>query len=306
MVEDAGLACEESLKGKVASMTADFDRAVAYIREHGDEFDQVRLDNLLEGYGALPDELEQRFFAGQREDGGWAPFWAPDYSSLDATCYRLAQAESLAVVDRNQACECALRFLLSRQRPDGSFEEDESVRDLAPPWAKSRELAPRLYLSANCGWWLINGPVNGWLMRSDDATRDACRRIAGRAGAYLERHLAADGSLPSSLHAHWLAAALWIRLNWDQLPDLPEPTRRVLDHLAGQMSNEVPAGALAWMLTTFGPIGVPIEHPLIQRATAQLASQQREDGSWASEDGPERDAYVTAEALRALILWRAI
>ncbi len=45
-------------------MPADFDRAVAYIREHGDEFDQARLDELL-GEGALPsDEQERRFFAG--------------------------------------------------------------------------------------------------------------------------------------------------------------------------------------------------------------------------------------------------
>jgi hypothetical protein len=130
--------------------------------------------------------------------------------------------------------------------------------------------------------------------------------VARRAGAYLEQHLAPDGPLPSFLQAYWLAAALWIRLNWEQMPDLPEPTRRVLDYLASRMSDEIPAGALAWMLTTFGPIGMPIEHPLIQRATVLLSEQQREDGSWASEDGPARDPYVTMEALRALVMWQAI
>jgi len=284
-------------------MPADFDRAVAYIREHGDEFDQARLDNLLEGHGALSDEQERRFFAGQREDGGWAPFWASDYSSLDATCYRLAQAGTIAPY--HWAFQRAVEFLATRQRPDGSFEEDDSARDLAPRWAKPGELAPRLYLTANCGWWIVNG--SGYSIGPDRAEVAArLRAAAQRAGAYVEQHLAPDGSLPSFLHAHWLAAALWIRLNWDQLPDLPEPMRRVLDYLAGRMSDEVPAGALAWMLTTFGPIGVPIEHPLIQRATALLSEQQREDGSWASEDGPERDPYVTEEALLALILWQAI
>jgi hypothetical protein len=37
-----------------------------------------------------------------------------------------------------------------------------------------------------------------------------------------------------------------------------------------------------------------------------LAAQQRPDGSWASEDGPDRDTYVTVEALRALVMWAAI
>jgi hypothetical protein len=73
-------------------MPTDFDRAVAYVREHGDEFDRFRLDELLDGQGSLSNDQERRFFAGQREDGGWAPFWAPDYSSLDTTCFRLAQA----------------------------------------------------------------------------------------------------------------------------------------------------------------------------------------------------------------------
>jgi squalene cyclase len=282
-------------------MPIDFDRAVAYAREHGDEFDQARLDELLDGQGSLSHDQAQRFFSGQRKDGGWAPFWAPDSSSLDATCYRLAQAETIAPY--HPAFQRAVAFLATRQRPDGSFEEDESVRDLAPPWAKPGELAPRLYLTANCGWWLDRG--SGYFVGKDKTHAEAWRTAARRAGAYLERHLAPDGSLPSFLHAHWLAAALWIRLNWDRRPDLPEPTRRVLDYLATRMTDAVPASSLAWMLTTLGPI-MQGEHPLIERATALLIAQQRPDGSWASEDGPERDPYVIIEALRALIQWAAI
>jgi hypothetical protein len=283
-------------------MPVDFDRAVAYIREHGDVFDKCPIDELLAGQGSLSPEQERQFLVGQRDDGGWAPFWAPDYSSLDATCFRLAQAESLDLV--RDACVRALRFLVSRQRSDGSFEEDHSTRDLAPPWATPGKQKPQLYLAANCGWWLINGPVNGWPSRADDG--DACRAGAARAGAYLERYLAPDGSLPSFLQTHWLAAALWIRLNWQYPPEHPERVWRVLDYLTTRMSDGVPASSLAWMLATLAPIGVPIEHPLIERATALLSRQQRPDGSWASEDDPQRDPYTTVEALRALVLWRAI
>lgn len=33
---------------------------------------------------------------------------------------------------------------------------------------------------------------------------------------------------------------------------------------------------------------------------------QRADGSWESEDGPDRDPYVTVEALRGLLMWAAL
>lgn len=273
-------------------MPVDFDRAVAYIREHGDEFDNIRLDWLLEGGGVVWGEQERRFFAGQRADGGWAPFWAQEYSSLDATCFRMAQGDGLWIGPRDPGFARAIDFLRSRQRPDGSWEEDESVHELAPPWAEPGELAPRLYLTANCGWWLANATLCGSFVTSDEA--------AHRAGAYLEQRLAQDGSLPSFLHAHWLAAGLWIRLGRNDLAD------RVLDYLATRIDQTVSAGALGWMLTTLGGLGIPPDHPLIQRATARLMAQQRADGSWASEDGPARDPYVTVEALRGLMMWAAI
>jgi hypothetical protein len=275
-------------------MPADHERAIAFILAHGSGVECYTLNELAgENLYDTPSssEIERQLLEGQQADGGWAPFWATDYSSLDATCYRLAQAEmaQLALPQK------ALGFLRSRQRSDGSWEEDESVRDLAPPWAKPGDLAARLYLTANCGWWLSNGMEHGAQGHEDQAAR---------AGAYLEGRQAEDGSLPSFLQTYWLAAALWIRLEEGQ-PALPEHTTRALDHLATHLDDETPAGALGWMLTTLAPIGVPPDHPAITKAVALLSAQQRPDGGWTSEDGPERDAWVSAQALTALIQWRA-
>lgn len=271
-------------------MPVDFARAVAFIREHGDELDNNRLDWLSGEGTALSGEQERHFYAGQRADGGWPPYWAPEYSSLDATCFRMAQGEGLWMGLGDAACVRAIEFLRSRQRPDGSWEEDEALRELAPPWSVPGELAPHLYLTANCGWWLANATLTSFVSHD---------KAAQRAGAYLEQHLAPDGSLPSILHAHWLAAGLWIRLGRDDL------AYRVLDYLATCIDESVPSGALAWMLTTLGGLGISPEHLLIQQGTAQLMAQQRADGSWASEDGPDRDPYVTVEALRGLIMHAA-
>ena len=274
------------------SMPVDFDRAVAFVRGQGDEFDRASLDALLGEGPLISREQEQRFLAGQRADGGWAPFWAPDYSSLDATCYRLSRGEGLQMGFFLPSFARAADFLRSRQRSDGSWEEDEAIRESAPAWARPGALAPRLYITANCGWSLANATLRGAFVTTDEAVK--------RAGAYLERHLAQDGSLPSFLHAHWLAAGLWIRLGRDDLAS------RVLDYLATRMGDGVPASSLAWMLTTLAGLSISPDHPLAQKATTLLISEQRADGSWASEDGPDRDPYVTVEALRGLIQWAAI
>lgn len=216
-------------------MSASFDRAVAYVRAHGDEFDQGRLDLLLGG-PSLSNDQQRRFLAGQRADGGWPPFWAPDASSLDATCYRLAQAEGLHMGTCYPQIARGVAFIRARQRDDGSWEEDEALHELAPP----------------------------------------------------------------CLHAHWLAAGLWIRLGRQDLADC------VLDTLATRVTDDVAAGALAWILVTLGGLGIAPDHPLGQTATSRLASLQRADGGWTSEDGPNRDPIVTVEALRGLRKWAAI
>lgn len=273
-------------------MVVNLDSAVVYVHQHGNEFDQARLSVLL-GEGEIPSrQLQERFLAGQRSDGGWTPFWATNYSSLDATCFRLSQGAELGIDFGDPAFVLAAGFLRSRQRLDGHWEEEDAVREVAPPWATPGVLAARLYLTANCGWWLANASLHGCFVTTDEA--------ATRSGAYLEQHLAQDGSLPAFLHAHWLAAGLWIRLGHDDL------AYRVLNYLATRMSANVPASSLAWLLTTLGRLSITPDHPLGERATTLLISKQRADGSWESEDGPDRDPYATVEALRGLFMWAAI
>jgi hypothetical protein len=270
-------------------MSVDFDRAVAFVRAHGGEFDQVRLDQLLGDDVLLSGEQETRFLAGQRADGGWPPPWAREYSSLDATCFRLAQGEGLALGFLTPAFARAADFLCARQREDGSWEEDETVQDLAPPWVKPGALDARLYLTANCGWWLANASLRSSFVTADEASQ--------RAGTYLDRYLTSDAELPSFAQAQWLAAGLFIRLGWE------DTARRVLDRFAARLDDELPAASLSWMLTTLGGLGFPPEHPIALRAAALLEAQQRTDGSWEGEVSPEGDPYVTAEVLRGLVIW---
>ena len=95
-----------------ASAESLFDAALAisFVESRGDQAELARLRALLSGT-ATPDTVVDAVLDGQREDGGWAPFWAPNYSGLDATCFRLALAEQLGVRDG----ECVARAGLHRR-----------------------------------------------------------------------------------------------------------------------------------------------------------------------------------------------
>jgi hypothetical protein len=254
-------------------------QAIRFIRQNGSPVEQARLDVLIGK--PRPIEALRQFMVSQRGDGGWAPFWAGDYSSLDATCFHLAQAQQLAIHVNEPPFENGLRFLAERQRDDRSWEEDPSVADQAPPWAKPGELPAHLYLTANCAFWLAASPVF-----LDSALQGA---------RYLSAYLDENGKLPSFLHTHWLCGGLWGRLG------MVDETGRVLACLAGNMAG-LSACQLAWMVTALRITGLPTEDALIQSAIPTLVSSQQEDGRWASDDGPAFDVHATLETLYALKL----
>ena len=105
--------------------------AVAYVNERGTAVERARLRYLLYGESA-PTDVREQFERGQRGDGGWSPPWATEYSSVDATCFQLAQADQLGFDRRSPLFIDAVRFLAERQRADGYWEEETEVADAAP------------------------------------------------------------------------------------------------------------------------------------------------------------------------------
>ena len=72
------------------------EKAIEFIRHNGNPLAEAQLDWILQR--TRPSyAVTFKLFEDQRHDGSFAPFWAPDNSSIDATCYRLAQAEGLGL-----------------------------------------------------------------------------------------------------------------------------------------------------------------------------------------------------------------
>jgi squalene cyclase len=259
----------------------DIRKAVDFIKKQGDRIELARLVYLI-AEKPPPANITKEFQAAQRPDGGWAAFWAGDYSSLDATCFRFSQAEQLGLHFDLPWIQVGLDFLANRQREDNSWEEDHSVKALVPPWLKLGELSCKLYLTSNCGFWL------GWA--------GGYPKAAEGAATYLCEHLDENGYLPSFPHTHWLAAGLWYRLG------MQEPFNQVQGHLV-TILDELTGSNLAWQITTLRIANISRDNEVIQRSISRLVGFQRPDGSWGSDDGEGFDVHTTLESLYALKLY---
>lgn len=271
---------EDGLMGGEGLMDAReqaFLAASAFVERSGSEAERVRL-RLLRGGTALSERDIAAILADQRVDGGFAPFWTSTYSSVDATCFRLAQADQAdAALDGGDAAR-ALAFLAKRQESDGGWEEAMEVAPLAPPWARPGDSSARLYLTANAGFWCAVG---------------GRPEAAARAAELLRGAIDETGRLPSFLHANWLGAALL----W-HVGDL-QSAERLLGYLSERLP-ELSASSLAWLISSLVRAGVPPLAQILESAGELLLAGQRGDGSFLSEDGPDFDVHATLEAIRAL------
>jgi hypothetical protein len=258
---------------------ADIDGAIGYVVAHGDAVDRARLSWLRSGL-APPPEVLAKVEIGQAPAGGWPAFWAGEVASVDATCFRLAELDDLGALDREPARN-ALDWLAARQRPDGTWEEDESLAGTAPAWAQPGDPEARLYLTANAGFWLAVAGVPAHaevVARTTQAFRAAVRE---------------DGSWPSYLAAGWLGGAVLHHAGWFY------EAAQIQVLLAERVPDLSPAD-VAWLAAAFRRVGMSGDDWLLAAARKRLTETQRSDGGWPSDDGPAFDVHTTLTAIRAL------
>lgn len=261
-------------------MSVSVSRAVEFIRSAGSARDREAVRILFES-GHARGEVVQTVLAGQRADGGWPPAEGFDVSSVSETVWRLTQLDELGVDRNHPSVREALTFLKVSQQACGAWKEHESLREVLPPWAAPGRPAATIYVTASAGYTVLVfcGP--------EEAT-------ARRAADYLAAQTGPHGSMPSFIHSHWLAAALWWGLGRREMSD------RTMAYLSTRIGPHTPDNQLSWMAVALMSVGVSPENALLSRVLHMILERQAPDGRFTSEDGPECDPHATYEALRAL------
>jgi len=246
--------------------------------------------------GAIPSqEIFDKVEADQTGNGGWSAVWAGDVASVDATCFRLAELAELGGLDR-PAARRALDWLASSQRPDGGWDEDPSLADVAPPWAQPGDPEARLYLTMNAAFWLaVGGPPQGARHSAGPGPEQHERlAVVTSAAEAFRAALRSDGSWPSFLATGWLGGAVLHHLGWlhEAAPIWAILTDRVPELAPSDCAAM--GGALLRVAST-GDL-------LLEAVHRRLAQTQRSDGGWPSDDGDGEafNVHTTLTALRLL------
>jgi hypothetical protein len=276
----------------------DLDAAIGFVVARGDRVERARLSWLRAGVAPQPEVLTEAE-SGQSRHGGWPATWNGHVASIEATCFRLNELDDLGALD-GDAARLALDWLAGRQRPDGTWEEDEALAVDAPPWARPGDPEARLYLTANAAYWLTvaaAGIVEAAAAAAtpmtalDEPPRPYAEELA-RAADTIRGSLRSDGSWPSFLVAGWLGAAVLLG------QEMYYESARMQLVLAERVPKMSPADA-AWMAAALRRVGVQPDDWLMVAARRRLAETQRTDGGWPSDDGDAFDVHTTLAAIRA-------
>ena len=278
----------ERIRFTTGSVTdvVDIDAAIGYVVAHGDPVERARLSFLRTG-APPPPHIIERIAAGQMPGGGWPASTDGTVPSVDATCFRLGELDDLGGL-HGAAVERALSWLAGVQRPDGTWQEDESLAAEAPAWAMPGDPEATLYLTSVAGFWLTVAEVEAH-PHFEEPARHA--RTLAAAAHYVVGQLRPDGTWPSFLAAGWHAAGL---LHEEQFFYESARVQFVLgDRLPDMSPADVASMAAALRRVNLG------DDWLLQSARKRLGQTQRTDGGWDSDEGPIFDVNTTLIAIRA-------
>ncbi len=264
----------------------DIDAAIGYVVAHGDPVERARLSSLRTGQRPAPDIVD-RIVAGQMGNGGWPAFAEGTVASVDATCFRLNELDDLGGL-HGPPVDRALTWLVSVQRPDGTWQEDESLAAEAPPWAMPGDPEATLYLTAVAGFWLTVADVEAHPRHEEPPRYAATLEAAAR---FVVAQLRPDGTWPSFLAAGWHAAGLLHEQQFFY------ESARVQLVLGDRLPDMSPADA-ANMAAALRRVNLGDDW-LLQSARKRLSETQRTDGGWDSDEGPLFDVNTTLTAIRA-------
>ena len=253
---------------QLPSLHVDGERARAFVLAHGGSREQARLEGILNG--SRPDkETVKALEAVQNPDGGFPLFQQPgNPSSIDTTCYILAQVKDMPPLAGSPMASRAVSFLRRSQQPDGSWQESSEVAAISPFWTAKDDPAATAYVTANATYTILT------------LAPDHMDPIS-RAARWLRHNVNAEARFAQTLALTWAVRC--------RLGDIDR------DLFARLEQRSLDASDLAWWLSCALEVGAggPFLLPLVQQL-GKLAALQRPDGAWPAEEGFETESTLMA------------
>ena len=267
----------------------DWRLTIACIDQSGNEMERARLRGLL-GRTRPDAKILRALEVLQNEDGGFPGELVQGRpSSVEATVLVFGWMQDLSMLALPQG-QRAVTYLLTAQRPDGTWDESPGLLRYAPsPHLVPGDPRVQALCTALAASWLA---LLGY--RQDHAVT--------RALAWLRARQAADGRFLGFLRTTWAAAAAFRLVEGAG----SSTSARAVEALTGVGDDRWYPGALAGMLACLAEAGVPASVAVIRRGLQRLWGLARPDGSWSSEDGDAHTVEVTLSALRALLRCGAV
>ncbi|MBN1786431.1 MAG: hypothetical protein JW825_05565 [Candidatus Methanofastidiosa archaeon] len=260
-------------------MVYDMDKALSYVMEHGSVMETYKLEFLLEL--GRDDKIPLEFFKRyQNDDGGFCfELKEGNPSSMGTTLSVLPWYSLLDVTYTGSFKRCVDFFLVS-QSPDGSWDENLAIKDMAPQGMLVPEmLSTKLFLTSKISDELLYYDVNEYLVK--------------KAILYMEQFMHKDGSFEGFPITNWLMFSIYSRIGDTKKADSIAPLLK--------SSMEKDAKSIIMYLDCIWR--AKRENMLAEELLDALEDMQDKEGNWRTADGKKYYPNVTVDAIRVLRAW---
>lgn len=263
-------------KRKIVKM----EEAIDFVHKNGSTIEKARLKSILKE--KVAEDVVKEIAVLQNEDGGF-PYGMQkgNLSTLGDTQVVLTWLRDLNLLDSSSGRK-GFEYIVSLQKEDGSWDENPQIRLYdPPPWMIPGDRKTVVYTSAYSAFWLGIGVYT-------IPFEKAC--------TYLKKCQERSGKFEGFIHSTWIGvSALALKQGWES-----ENVIKGLEFLDSVPLHEWVSSQMSWMLSCFSMAGIPKDNAFSRRIAEELMLRQREDGSFASEDGDPFAVNATVEAIKVI------
>ena len=259
-------------------------KAVSFVEANGTTLEKYRLRFLLGK--EWNDEIPLRHLRNlQNKDGGFPYNDEKDkVSCVNATSNNLDLMIELGL-DKSDVCRRTVEYLLKIQERDGSWSENEAIKQFNPPfWDLPNDSKTTTWLTAN---------ITNFFVQLGYRNSTAVKEAAG----FLLRNRDNEGKFAGFLHSTWISIGVFGQLEGNN-SDIVKKALKVIEQSIERLRDGV--GDFAWCLECLYVAGIPKENPLVKRCIEELVNSQQEDGAWQSADGRKFTVSTTINVLKVL------